>query len=68
MAVTIPRVDLMAAVLAVRVLKLKGVQVVDSVFWTDSTSILKYLNNEDRQFYTFVANIISTIRKTSETS
>lgn len=71
-AVTIPRLELKAAVLAVRVdslLKAElDVQVEDSVFWTDSTSVLKYLNNEDRCFHTFVANRISTIRETSEPS
>lgn len=71
-AVTIPRLELTAAVLAVRVdslLKAElDVQVEDSVFWTDSTSVLKYLNNEDRRFHTFVANRISTIREASEPS
>lgn len=43
-------------------------QLEDSVIWTDSTSVLKYINNEDRRFHTFVANKISTIRETSEPS
>jgi hypothetical protein len=38
----------------------------DSVFWTDSTSVIKYIKNEDRRFHTFVANRISTIREASE--
>ena len=71
-AVTIPRLELTAAVLAVRMdtlLKSElDVQVENSVFWTDSNSVLKYLNNEDRCFHTFVANRISTIRETSEPS
>lgn len=37
-----------------------------SVFWTDSTSVLKYIKNEDRRFHTFVANRISTVRESSE--
>lgn len=51
-AVTIPRLELTSAVLAIRV----GFSVGSSVFWTDSTSVLKHLNNEDRHFHTFVAN------------
>lgn len=71
-AVTIPTLELSAAVLAVRVdsmlRKELNLQLEDSVFWTDSTAVLKYLNNEDRRFHTFVANRISTIRGTSEPS
>lgn len=56
-AVTIPRLELTAAVLAVRVdsmLKAElKVHLEDSVLWTDSTSVLKYLNNEDKRFHTF---------------
>lgn len=33
-----------------------------SVFWTDFTSVLKYINNENKRFHTFVANRVSTIR------
>lgn len=36
-------------------------QLDESVFWTGSTSVLKYINNEDKRFHTFVANRISTI-------
>lgn len=68
-AVTIPRLELTAAVLAVRVdAMLKAelqIQLDESVFWTDSTSVLKYINNEDRRFHTFVANRISAIREIS---
>ncbi|XP_056272956.1 uncharacterized protein LOC130195451 [Pseudoliparis swirei] len=71
-AVTIPRLELSAAVLAVRVdsmlKKELNLQLDSSVFWTDSTAVLKYLNNEDKRFHTFVANRISTIRETSEPS
>lgn len=69
---TIARLELTAAVLTVRVdsmLKAElNVHLEDSVFWTDSTSVLKYLNNEDKQFHTFVANRVATIRETSEPS
>ncbi|XP_028314842.1 uncharacterized protein LOC114470696 [Gouania willdenowi] len=67
---TIPRMELTAAVLAVRVdimlqrelhLKLDK-----SIFWTDSTTVLKYLNNETKRFQTFVANRISVVRDATE--
>lgn len=51
-AVTIPSLELTAAVLAARVdAMLKAelqIQLDESVFWTDSTSVLKYINNDDR--------------------
>lgn len=33
------------------------------MFWTDSTSVLKYLKNEDKSFLTFVANSMAMIRE-----
>ncbi|KAK7929669.1 hypothetical protein WMY93_006064 [Mugilogobius chulae] len=69
-AVTIPRLELSAAVLAAKMntmIKAElGVPLQESVFWTDSTSVLKYVNNEDRRFHTFVANRIATIRDLSD--
>ncbi|XP_072173112.1 uncharacterized protein [Diadema setosum] len=38
----------------------------DSVFWTDSTIVLHYINSEDRRFRTFVANRIATIHDGSK--
>ena len=62
---TIPRLELMAAVLAVKVDKmlrseLDG-QFRESVFWTDSTIVLNYIANHDKRFHTFVANRVSMI-------
>ena len=37
----------------------------ESVFWTDSTCVLRYIKNEDKRFQTFVANRIATIRDAS---
>ncbi len=66
-AITIPRLELTAAVLAVRVdLMLKSelrLHLKESVFWTDSTSVLKYIWNKDKRFHTFVANRVTTIRE-----
>lgn len=39
-------------------------ELTDSIFWTDSTSVLKYINNKTR-FKTFVANRIAEIDKVS---
>lgn len=64
-AVTIPRLDLSVAVLSVKMDALikaeQGMHLKKSVFWTDSTSVLKYVNNEDKRFHTFVANRVATI-------
>ncbi|XP_062414254.1 uncharacterized protein LOC119220564 [Pungitius pungitius] len=65
---TIPRLELTAAVLAVRVDKMlrKELQLKleKSIFWTDSTTVLKYISSETRRFHTFVANRTSFIRDT----
>lgn len=37
-----------------------------SVFWTDSTTVLKYITNETKRFHTFVANRTSVIREASD--
>lgn len=67
---TIPRMELTAAVLAVRIdrmlqrelqLPLKG-----WTFWTDSATVLKYLRNETKRFHTFVANRIAVITDATE--
>nr|XP_054757838.1 uncharacterized protein LOC129263947 [Lytechinus pictus] len=64
--VTIPRLELTAAVVSAKVstmlkneLELQGVQ---EFFWTDSRVVLGYINNEARRFHTFVANRVQLIR------
>ena len=39
-----------------------------SYFWTDSTTVLKYINNEDKRFHTFVANRVAVVRDGSDPS
>lgn len=39
-----------------------------SIFWTDSTTVLKYINNETKRFRTFVANRISFVRDITDVS
>jgi hypothetical protein len=38
-----------------------------SVFWTDSTSVLRYIRNENKRFQTFVANQLASIHDITET-
>ncbi|XP_039608848.1 uncharacterized protein LOC120528780, partial [Polypterus senegalus] len=70
--ITIPRMELTAAVMAVKMDKmLKGelqMPLRESTFWTDSTTVLKYISNESTRFKTFVANRISVIRDHSQPS
>ena len=64
---TIPRLELSAAVVAARLDKIirteTDLQVDKSVFWTDSTCVLGYLRNESKLSYTFVANWVATIQE-----
>ena len=56
---TIPRLELMASVLAVRLSNIIKNELdwnIDSItFWTDSTTVLQYIKNENRRFHRFVA-------------
>ncbi|KAM4561412.1 uncharacterized protein V3H82_015431 [Fundulus diaphanus] len=69
---TIPRMELTAASVAVKMDRLLKkeleLELHDSVYWTDSTVVLKYLNNESSRFKTFVANRVSTILQNSQAS
>lgn len=69
--VTIPRLELAAAVLAVRVdtmlVKELSLPLQRSTFWTDSTTVLKYILNETKRFHTYVANRVAAIREATET-
>nr|XP_055074289.1 uncharacterized protein LOC129453915 [Misgurnus anguillicaudatus] len=67
--VTIPRLELTAAVLAVRLDKMLSthleLNLSDSVFWSDSMTVLKYIGNTTARFKTYVANRVSFIRAQS---
>jgi hypothetical protein len=43
-----------------------NMKVDESVFWTDSTCVLKYIGNESTRFQTFVANRVSKIQDATE--
>ena len=67
--VTIPRLELSAATLAVKIDKMLTHELDltqdTSYFLTDSTIVLQYVSNDDKRFKTFVANRISVIRSHS---
>lgn len=67
---TTPRLELTAAVLAVRVdemlKKELKIDLDSSVFWTDSMTVLKYIQNETKRFHTFVANRVVVIRDSTD--
>jgi hypothetical protein len=62
---TIPRLELQAAVLAVKLDEVVSAELdaplMESVFWTDSTTVLQYIANSDKRFQTFVANRVAVI-------
>ena len=64
---TMPRMELTAALLAVRMDGLLKAELQltleTSIFWTDSTSTLMYIRNENKRFKTFVANRVNAIRQ-----
>ncbi|XP_033095627.1 uncharacterized protein LOC117100162 [Anneissia japonica] len=65
-AQTIPRLELQAALLTARLntmakRELNELQIDQSVCWTDSTCVLRYLHNENTRFKTYVGNRVSAI-------
>ncbi|XP_064629286.1 uncharacterized protein LOC135488575 [Lineus longissimus] len=67
--VSVPRLELQAAVVASRVDRLirreLDVEVDRVVFWTDSRITLQYIRNESMRFKTYVANRVTEIRDSS---
>lgn len=70
--VSVPRLELQAATIAVRVhsmiLKEIDWNISSTFFWTDSKITLQYINNESRRFKTYVVNRVSEIRDVSQPS
>ncbi len=64
--ITIPRLELTAAAVAVKMDKVLRqelqIPLRQSIFWTDSITVLNYIGNESARFKTFVANRVSQIR------
>ncbi|XP_053272740.1 uncharacterized protein LOC128430658 [Pleuronectes platessa] len=69
---TIPRLELSAAVVAVRISDLLKkeleVECLQEVFWTDSMVVLGYISNEARRFHVFVANRVERIKRSTESA
>lgn len=69
---SIPRLELSAAVLAVKVDELvrneMDVSVNASIFWTDSMLVLQYIGNHYKRFKVFVANRVARIQRSTEVS
>ncbi len=69
---TVPRLELAAAVLVVKIDKLLRkelhLSLEPSMFWTDSQSVLKYIGNAHTSFKTYVANRVSLIRENTNRS
>ena len=69
--ITIPRLELSVAAISVKqdkVLKRELEIPISSlsIFWTDSTAVLRYVKNEMRRYHTFVANRVALIHDGSE--
>ncbi|XP_068697397.1 uncharacterized protein [Montipora foliosa] len=71
-AMTIPRMELSAAVLATRLDRMITQEIdlplAKSTFWTDSTCVIRYIENQDKRFQVFVANRVSAILNQSDPS
>ena len=68
-SVTIPRLELVAALLAAKIArqieKEASMDFVQRFLWTDSAVVLRYLANTSARFQTFVANRVRQIRELS---
>lgn len=66
---TIPRIELSAAAIALRLDRISQAELTllisESFFWTDSSCLLRYIENKEKRFQTFVANRIATIHEAS---
>ena len=64
--VTVPRLELTAAVMSVKTSRLLrkelDIQDVSEFFWTDSKVVLGYIHNESRRFHVYVANRVQQVR------
>ena len=70
--ITIPRLELTAAVISVKLSKIIREELkieTDQVnYWTDSTTVLKCLGNDSKRFHTFESNRLTVIRNGSSVS
>ncbi|XP_049318702.1 uncharacterized protein LOC125780534 [Astyanax mexicanus] len=68
--VTIPRLELTAAVVSAAVSSMLKeeleLKIDQEYFWTDSQVVLGYINNEARRFHIFIANRVQRIREMTD--
>ena len=68
--VTIPRLELQAAVLSAKIdytlRRELELSLNRSYFWVDSELVLKYIKNKNRRFQVYVGNRVATIRQLTE--
>ena len=71
-ATSIPRLELMAAVLGVKLLlaitRAVEIDTSGAVMWSDSQNVLCWIKNQSRNFKTFVANRVGYIQESTEPS
>ena len=71
-SLTIPKLELQAALIAVRIkeklVQEANAQVSKLYFWSDSKTVLKFIRNENTQFPTYLIHGISEIRCCSDIS
>ena len=64
-SITIPRLELSAAVMSVKMDHMLrrelDLPLVEGIFWCDSTSVIQFIRNTSKRFHTFVANRLSVI-------
>ena len=69
---TVPRLELSAAVLAVQLEETfkpeLEIPLCQSVLWMDSITVLQYIRNQSARFHMFVSNHLTAIHEHSETS
>ena len=69
---TVPRLELAAATVAVRlnavITKELEIPIDQTTFWTDSTTVLRYLNNTTARYQIYVANRLAIIKDESSPS
>ena len=70
--VTIPRLELTAALVSSKISCMLRKELeyapMDEVFWTDSKTVLGYINNDARRFHVFVGNRVQEIREQTSPS
>lgn len=71
-AITIPRLELMAAVLGVRlshlVAEVLKIPIQEHRFWSDSTDVVHWVHGQSRKYKSFVANRVSEIHEKTNPS